>query len=228
VLPALADAAEPADPADPLPAMETALAAEPESLRLASEYRQAVIRAGAYDRAIDFFGKLVARHPDGPNAWLNYGYAYVDKIPSAGAVSRVILANESLKRFTRAIELNQGWLALYTRGSSYLYWPKVFGKWPLAMADLEKAMDLVRKAPKRRVYARVYISLGDACWRTGQAERARAVWREGLALYPGEPLLEARLERDAAGAKALDEYLYDQLDSNKRVNTDLSPIWAAE
>jgi tetratricopeptide (TPR) repeat protein len=208
--------------------METALAAEPESLRLASEYRQAVIRAGAYDRALRFFEKLVAAHPNGPNGWLNYGYAYVDKIPTVGSISRVILANESLKRFTRAIELNQGWLALYTRGSSYLYWPKVFGKAPLGLADLEKAMELVKKEPKRQVYDRVYVSLGDACWKNDQLERARAVWRDGLALYPGEPQLQARLERAAKGVEAVNDYLYEQLDPNRRVNTDLSPTWAAE
>jgi tetratricopeptide (TPR) repeat protein len=208
--------------------METALAAEPESLRLASEYRQAVIRTGAYDRALRFFEKLVAAHPNGPNGWLNYGYAYVDKIPTVGSISRVILANESLKRFTRAIELNQGWLALYTRGSSYLYWPKVFGKAPLGLADLEKAMALVKKEPKRQVYDRVYVSLGDACWKNDQLERARAVWRDGLALYPGEPQLQARLERAAKGVEAVNDYLYEQLDPNRRVNTDLSPTWAAE
>jgi tetratricopeptide (TPR) repeat protein len=208
--------------------METALAAEPESLRLASEYRQAVIRARAYDRALRFFEKLVAAHPNGPNGWLNYGYAYVDKIPTVGSISRVILANESLKRFSKAIELNQGWLALYTRGSSYLYWPKVFGKAPLGLADLEKAMELVKKEPKRQVYDRVYVSLGDACWKNDQLERARAVWRDGLALYPGEPQLQARLERAAKGVEAVNDYLYEQLDPNRRVNTDLSPTWAAE
>jgi Flp pilus assembly protein TadD len=89
-------------------------------------------------------------------------------------------------------------------------------------------MELVRQAPKRQVYARVYVALGDACWKTGQAERARTVWRQGLALYPGEPQIQARLDHEALGAEALDEYLYDQLDPNKRVDTDLSPTWAAQ
>jgi len=52
--------------------METSLAAEPNSLRLGSEYRQAVIKANAYDRSLKFFEKLVADHPKAGNAYLNY------------------------------------------------------------------------------------------------------------------------------------------------------------
>jgi hypothetical protein len=89
-------------------------------------------------------------------------------------------------------------------------------------------MALVKKEPKRQVYDRVYVSLGDACWKNDQLERARAVWRDGLALFPGEPNLQARLEQAARGNEAVDDYLYEQLDPNKRVNTDLSPTWAAE
>ena len=40
--------------------------------------------------------KLVAENPEASNAWLNYGFAYVDKIPVEGAITQVILANTSL------------------------------------------------------------------------------------------------------------------------------------
>jgi ribonuclease-3 len=36
----------------------------------------------------DAFEALVAAHPASANAWLNYGFAYVDKIPAAGAISQ--------------------------------------------------------------------------------------------------------------------------------------------
>src|SRR5688572_20963414 len=79
--------------------LEAAVAADPENLRQASEYRMAVIKAGEYDRCVAFFEKLVANHPQAANAWLNYGYAYVDKIPSAGSITQVILANTALTQF---------------------------------------------------------------------------------------------------------------------------------
>jgi tetratricopeptide (TPR) repeat protein len=207
-----------------LPRLESALAAAPDDLRTASEYRMAVIAAGAYDRSIPFFEKLVADHPQSANAWLNYGFAIVDKIPAAGSITQVILANEALKQFSKSIELRRSWLALYTRGNSYLYWPKVFGRAPLGVADLEEAVALARKDPKpKRVYSRSFVALGDGYWKTDQPEKARAVWQEGLKMFPGEPQLQARLDRFAK-ADELSAYIDGQLDPNKRVDTDLEPL----
>jgi tetratricopeptide (TPR) repeat protein len=202
--------------------LESALAADPDSLRAASEYRMAVIKAGEYDRSIAFFAKLVADHPRSAHAWLNYGYAIVDKIPAAGSVTQVILANNALKQFSKSIELERSWLALYTRGNSYLYWPKVFGRAPLGVADLEAAAALARKETKpKRVYVRSFIALGDGYWKTEQPEKARVAWQEGLQLFPGDPQLQARLARSG---DELTAYIDDQLDPNKRVDTDLKPL----
>ncbi len=202
--------------------LEHALAADPGSLRIASEYRMAVIKTNAYDRSIPFFEKLVADHPQSAHAWLNYGYAIVDKIPAAGSISQVILANNALKQFSKSIALERSWLALYTRGNSYLYWPKVFGRAPLGVADLEEAVALARKEQTRkRVYARSFVALGDGYWKTEQADKARAIWQEGLKLFPGDAQLQARLAHEG---DELTAYIDDQLDPNKRVDTDLKPL----
>jgi tetratricopeptide (TPR) repeat protein len=209
--------------ANPLEGLEKALAAQPDDLRAASEYRREVIRSGEYDRALEFFKKLIEDHPRSANAWLNYGYAYVDKIPAAGSITQVILANEALNRFAKSIELRPGWLNLYTRGNSYLYWPVIFGRAPLGVADLEKAVEIVRREEKPiSVHARVYTALGDGYWKTERPEKAREVWQEGLKRFPGHPQLEARLAREG---EELEAYIYDQLDPNQRVDTDLSPLW---
>ena len=202
--------------------MEAALAADPDSLRYASEYRHVVIRAGAYDRALDFFAKLVADHPGSAFAWLNYGYVYVDKMPSAGAITQVILANDALQQFTRSIELKASWIALYTRGNSYLYWPKIFGRGPLAVADLERAVAISKSEPKRAYQAHAYAALGEAYWRTDQPERARATWEEGARLFPQDAVLKELLSRQGDDLEA---YVADQVDRTKRVNTDLRELW---
>jgi tetratricopeptide (TPR) repeat protein len=207
---------------DPLAKQEAALAAHPDDLRAASEYRMAVIKAGEYDRCIAFFEKLVADHPGSAEAWLNYGYAYVDKIPAAGSITQVILANNALTQFSQSIERKRSWLALFTRGNSYLYWPKVFGRAPLGVKDLEEAVSLARKEAKpKRVYARSFVALGDGYWKTDEAAKARAIWQEGLKLFPGEAQLQARLARDG---DELSTYINDQLDPNKRVDTDLKAL----
>lgn len=205
-----------------LPELESRLAADPNDMKAANEYRKAVIQSGEYDRAIDFFKKLVTDHPKAAYAWLNYGYAYVDKIPAAGSITQVILANTALTNFTKSIEIERSWIALFTRGNSYLYWPKIFGRGPLAVADLEEAVAISKKGPQKKVYTRAWIALGDAYWRTDQPDKAKATWKEALALFPGEPQLEARLARQG---DELEKYIYEQLDPNKRVDTNLSPLW---
>lgn len=209
-----------------LPLFETALNADPDDLKSANEYRRAVIHTGDYDRSIAFFEKLTAAHPLAAYAWLNFGYAYVDKIPTAGSISQVILANTALTNFSKSIELKKTWIALFTRGNSYLYWPKIFGRAPLGVADLEQAVAISRKEPKQRpVYARAWIALGDGYWKTEQPEKARSTWREGLELFPNNPELKARLARDGDD---LEKYIYDQLDPGKRVDTNLAPLWEGE
>jgi len=206
-----------------LPKLESAIAADPDNIRYASEYRQAVIQAKEYDRAIAFFEKLVADHPRSSNAFLNFGFTYVDKIPAAGSITQVILANNSLKHFSKSIEIEPTWIGLYTRGNSYLYWPRIFKKAHLGVADLEEAMKMQKKDEKKRSYhIRAYISLGDGYWKMDDMDKAIATWKEGQALFPDDPRLKARLTKQGDDLKA---YIDDVLDPNKRVDTNLHEIW---
>ena len=91
---------------------ESTLRSNADDIRAGSEYRQAVIKSKQYDRCIAFFEKLVAEHPKAANAFLNYGFAYVDKIPDAGSITQVILANTALSHFTKSIEIQPTWIAL--------------------------------------------------------------------------------------------------------------------
>jgi Flp pilus assembly protein TadD len=134
-----------------------------------------------------------------------------------------MLAYDAISRFDRAVALApDSWIIRYTRGNAYLFWPKVFGRGPLAVADLERAVALARAAPRLlRVHARSWVALGDAYWRTDQRERARETWREASELFVGESAAAARLPLSDAEVERL---LYDTLDPGKRVDTDLSPL----
>ena len=204
-----------------LDALEAAVRAEPESARQASAYRQTVIVCGDHDRAIAFFAALAAAHPRSANVALNHGYAHVDAIPAAGAIGRVVLADRAIDQFTRALDLAPSWLGHYTRGNAYLYWPKVFGRLPLALADLERAAAIARAAGVRPYMARGWVALGDAYWKDDRLERAREAWGVGVELFPGEPLLAARL---AAAGEALAAMIDAALDPATRVDTDLTVI----
>jgi tetratricopeptide (TPR) repeat protein len=204
---------------------EQALTNEPDNLRYGNDYRQAVIQANAYDRCLKFFEKLVAANPQSANVHLNYGFAYVDKIPAAGSITQVILANSALNEFTKAVELQPSWIAYYTRGNSYLFWPRIFNRTGLGIADLEQAVRLQQAGRTRSFHARAWVSLGDGYWKTDRLDRARAIWQQGLQAFPDDVQLRDRLAKTGDALKKLIE---DTLDPNRRVNTDLSQIWAAE
>ncbi|MEX1127832.1 MAG: tetratricopeptide repeat protein [Vicinamibacterales bacterium] len=208
---------------DPLAAMEQALVAKPDDLRAGNDYRVAIMKAGQYDRGLDFFEKLVAAHPAAANAHLNYGFQYVDKIPAAGSITQVILANNALTQFTRSLEIRPSWIAYYTRGNSYLYWPRIFGRTTLGIADLEAALKIQKAEPKRGLHVRVWVALGDGYFKMDDLAKARAVWTEGLAQFPDSAALKQRLALQPDGIQALLDTVYDP---NKRVDTSLQDLWS--
>ncbi len=221
---------------------ESSLTADPDSMRNASEYRMATLQRAlalqpavkglahegkpeSFDRELAFFEKLTKDHPQSANAFLNYGFCYVDKIPAAGTIGQVVLANNSLSLFTKSIDLKSSWIGLYTRGNSYLYWPKIFGHGGDAVADLEKAYEIQKKEPVKSLHVRVLIALGDAYWKTDAKEKARTIWREGVRQFPDNKGLKERMARDGDD---LDDYIATVLDPGKRVDTDLRELWSGQ
>jgi tetratricopeptide (TPR) repeat protein len=210
---------------DALAALEQAVMAKPDDLRAANDYRMAVVKIDKidqYDRTLAFFQGLVTARPTSSSAHLNYGFAYVDKIPVAGSITQVILANNALGEFTKAIELQPSWIGLYTRGNSYLFWPRIFNRTHLGVADLEAALKMQRADTKRSYHVRVFIALGDGYWKMDDAAKARATWQEGLAQFPDNAALKARLSKQGDELQALFDAAYDP---NKRVDTSLKDLW---
>ena len=212
------------DYANALHYFESAITEDPDNLRYSSEYRQAAIKSKDFDRSLNFFEKLAATKPQSANVHLNFGFAYVDKIPVAGSITQVILANKALTEFTKAVELESAWINFYTRGMSYLFWPKVFNRAPMGVADLEKALKIQAAGPKKSYYVKTYLALGDGYWKTDQLEKARSIWREGLKQFPDNQQLKERLDRQGDDLQKLIETNFDP---NKRVDTDLRELWTS-
>lgn len=212
-----------APPDAELARLEQALTAKPDDIRAGNDYRMAIMKAGQYDRGLDFFKLLVTANPSAANAHLNYGFQYVDKIPAAGSITQVILANNALTEFTKSLEARPSWIGYYTRGNSYLYWPAIFGRTKLGVADLEEALRLQKGEPKRPLHLRVYVALGDGYFKMDDMAKATATWKEGLAQFPDAEPLKQRLALQPDGIKALLATVYDP---NKRVDTSLQDLWS--
>ena len=231
---------------------ELALTAEPGQLRWGSEHRQVAIAAEEYRRSLGFWKGLAEAHPDDPNVILNLGFAHVDKIPSEGAVTQVILANKANQQLGRAIELmgseadpsetgnaeknlddlERLWLALYSRGNSYMYWPAIFGRTQAGIDDLQRSLELAEQietmeAPPSGTVTpafrgRAWAALGDGYWRLEERNTMREIWQRGVERYPNCVDLQERL---ALEGDELDAYLEETYDPRTRVATHLREIW---
>jgi hypothetical protein len=147
----------------------------------------------------------------------------VDKIPAAGAITQVILANNALGEFSKSLELKQTWIGLYTRGNSYLFWPRIFNRTHLGITDLESAMRMQKADKKRYFHVRTYIALGDGYWKMDDLIKASNIWRDGLVEFPDNPALKTRLAKQGDELKAVIDAAYDP---NKRVDTSLQDLWS--
>lgn len=216
-----------------LDSLETALTADPDNIQYGSEYRQVNIaraqslhgkdgKSEDYERPIKFFERLVISHPNAANAYLNFGLAYVDKLPTQELLGRATTANAALSQFTKSIDLRPSWIGYYTRGTSYLYWPKLFDRTKLGIADLQTALKMQTAGPKKPYYFHTWIALGDAYWKSDDMETARSTWAEGLKQFPNTPALEERLAKQG---EDLRELIAGALDPKKRVDTNLKDLW---
>lgn len=203
--------------------LEQAVSDDPDNLRYGNDYRRAIIRSKGFDRGVQFLEKQVREHPNSANLHLNCGFSYVDKIPAAGSITQVILANNALNEFSKAVEQQPSWITYYTRGASYLFWPKVFDKASLGVADLEKAMEIQKGEPRHSYHVKTFIALGDGYWKIDQPAKARKVWRDGLKEFPRNAELKTRLSQQGEELAATIEAGFDPA---KRVDTDLSELWS--
>jgi tetratricopeptide (TPR) repeat protein len=218
-------AALPEAAAPDLGSLEATLDSKPNDLKAGNDYRMEVLQTKQYDRALKFFEGLTARNPKAANAYLNYAFAYVDKIPDAGSITQVILANDAVNKFSEALKLDRSWIGLYSRGKSYLFWPLLFHQANLGISDLEGALKIQRADKKRSYHVRVYITLGDGYWKTSQQKKALAIWKEGMEAFPDSADLKLRLSRQGADLQAIVDEAFDY---TKRVDTRLDDLWRNE
>jgi len=203
--------------------LESRIAADPENLKIASEYRQMIIASGDYDRAIKLFDGLDKRPGAGPHAALNLGLAYIDKIPTAGAFRRISIGNNATSALTRSIQRAPSDVAYLIRGLVNLHFEKgFFHRTPEGVSDLENALRLASTDLDRKYVARIYVALGDGYWRLKQREKARDTWRTGQTRFPADERLRLRL---MSPDSVVSDTISHDLDAGVRVDTSLRELF---
>jgi tetratricopeptide (TPR) repeat protein len=206
-----------------LDGFEAQLVQDPASLRVGAEYRQLIIETGRYDRSIKLFERLAHDPRGGANRYLNLALANVDKVPVSGSVRRALLGKEALDALTHAIAIEPSDLAYLIRGLVNLYYDQfVFHRTDKAVADLEEARRRASVHPQIPYVPRILVALGDGYWRLHQPEKAREVWREGLANWSSIDGFRVRLN---ATDQQLPDIIERALDAGVRVDTTLRELF---
>ncbi len=201
---------------------ERDVSARPDDLGLGADYRQAAIRCKAVDRSIDFFERLAKEHRQSLSAQLNLAFAYVDKIPTSGDLRQALLGRDAVGEFGKAIAIRPTWVAHYTRGFIYLNYPRVIGVGRKAIADFERALAIQNGEPPRPYHARTYVALGDAhYWRFSDLAKARQIWAEGLAKFPEDEPLRARMAHEGM---PLRDIIRKTMNADARIDTSLAEL----
>jgi hypothetical protein len=214
-----APAAAPGGTVD-MAALERAIAADPENLKIAADYRQLAIAAGDFDRPIDFLERLAKRRDSGPNVQISLALACIDKVPTSGDVRRLYLGRDAINALTKAIDRQPTVLAYYIRGLVNLYYNNfIYHRTPRGVADLTRALSMITEQTPPPMAVHVYIALGDGQFRLGQVAKARETWSIGAALFPDNAALKTRLNSDGA---ALADVVTGALTASRRVDTSLN------
>jgi tetratricopeptide (TPR) repeat protein len=219
----MAGTAAVADDAVPvrLQTLEQAVASDSENLVLAAEYRQVIIQTAQFDRAIDFFKRIV-KNRDGANAELSLALAYVDRVPTAGDIKRLYLGRDAMGALTRSIARCPTALAYFLRGVINLYYNhSIFNRTDKGVADLTQALSLVTTDTPPLLVTRVQQALGDGYFRLGQLAKAREVWNAAAARNPDDAALQDRLHHDG---QQLEWIVGAALAAEHRVDTSLAGL----
>ena len=203
-------------------ALEQAVAANPENVKLAADYRQLAIAERAFDRSIDLFEKLAKRKESGPGVQISLALAYVDKVPTSGDIRRLYLGRDAMNALTRSIAQHPTVLAYYVRGVINLFYNSfIFHRTDRGVADLTTALGMVTAGTPPPLVLRVYTALGDGYVRLQNVPKARAVWSAGASRFPDDPGLRSRLNSEGA---ALEDLVTTALTASRRLDTSLNGL----
>ena len=130
-------------PAESFESFERRIAEDPENLRIAADYRQMAIGAGAFNRSINYLERLAKKNGSGPNIKLSLALAYIDKVPTAGDIRKLYLGRDAIGVLTKSIAQKPSSLTSYIRGLINLYYNNfIFHRVPNGLEDMQKALSL--------------------------------------------------------------------------------------
>ena len=151
--------------------------------------------AGELDQALATLKQGAANNPTSAEYPTALGEAYVYKLQTIRDFHEVsILALQADQSFNAALGLDPAnWEAQFFKAAALSRWPPEMNKGPEVIQQFSNLIDQQEAMPPQPQFAQTYVLLGDQYNKTGQPDYAMQTWRLGLAKFPGDSTLEARI-----------------------------------
>lgn len=152
--------------------------------------------AGLLDEVVAEYEARAESDPKNPELKVDLGQAYLQKIFEAGQGPEAgKWAMKADKAFDGALALDANhWEARFTKATSLSFWPPLFGKQGEAIHHFEILVEQQAGQASQPQFVQTHLALGNLYQQSGQLEKAKAAWQQGLALFPGDAELAKKLE----------------------------------
>lgn len=151
---------------------------------------------GRLEEAIAEIERRAEEHADDPDAQVDLGGAYLQKVFDAGAGPAAGLwAMKADKAFDRALALDDHhWDARFSKATSLSFWPPALGKQSEAIHQFETLVAQQELETPHEGFEQSYLMLGNLYQQNGNPDKALATWEKGLQLFPNAQEIAAQVD----------------------------------
>ena len=161
-----------------------------------NEMYELVRKAGRMDELVAAAEARAEANPNDPDAQLDLGLVYLQKLFEIGAKPEAgLLAQSADEAFGRALTLDPtNTTARFTKAVALSNWPPFMGKTAESIEHFELLVGQIEEQGTTEGFEEAYLYLGNMYDRTGDGEKALAIWERGLTWFPDDPALQEQLE----------------------------------
>lgn len=155
-----------------------------------------ITKAGKLEEVIEWFEQFAEENSNDPDAQVEVASAYLQKIFEVGDGPEAGLwANKADAAYDRALALDsEHWDARFSKAVSLSFWPPIFGKQSEAISQFETLIKKQAGGSMEDRHAQTYLLLGNLYTQTGQQDKAKAIWSQGLGLFPNDESLLGKFQ----------------------------------
>jgi hypothetical protein len=151
--------------------------------------------SGKLDQAIADLEQRTADDPRVAEYPATLGQAYLKKCGTIQDMrEQGILAMQADKLFDTALSLDpSNWDARFTKAVGLSYWPPMLNKSEEVIQHFQTLIQQQETQAPQPQFADTYAWLGEQYQKAGRGDDARAVWQRGVALFPADEKLQAKM-----------------------------------